>query len=535
MPYNNDDLNIDKNFPMPEYRPLQKEVIKEALGHYNNGMVNVVLQAPTGYGKSIPAITMARIMGSAYYLTIQKVLQTALDDKFGQWLSVLKGRNAYPCLTMIDKMGGKNVNADNGLCMRKGKGSLPECSDICQYQLAVERAQKTNISVFNFYNFLFQRAYAKRFEGPRELIIIDEAHQLESQIMSFVEFTIRPTEFGEPVPKCESVEEYCSLLENKKVIQKLEDELENNKKELQQLPPEDDRCVKLAKDIDHLKSVLHKYSAFVSALNKGVEFVAEYSDEKSSVTFKPIYASYHAPLILSGGQHRLLMSATILNLNVYSNSLGLDKAKSVFIEIPHPFPVENRLIHLECVGSMKAANKKETMPKMVEKVRKLMEKHSNQRGIIHCQSFYLMREIIKSLPSKQAGRLTHQDKYNNKDDLLHAHSKKKDSVLIGPALHEGIDLIDDLSRFQIIIKVPYPDFTNNKQMQIRMKRDWSWYLWLTACKLIQSIGRSCRSSTDWCSTYICDSDIFGFLSNCTKCGLLPKWFVDAIRVNGEPI
>jgi Rad3-related DNA helicase len=43
-----------------------------------------------------------------------------------------------------------------------------------------------------------------------------------------------------------------------------------------------------------------------------------------------------------------------------------------------------------------------------------------------------------------------------RDEIISEHiAAKKPTVLISPSLHLGLDLKDDLSRFQIITKVPY--------------------------------------------------------------------------------
>ena len=40
--------------------------------------------------------------------------------------------------------------------------------------------------------------------------------------------------------------------------------------------------------------------------------------------------------------------------------------------------------------------------------------------------------------------------------MYEEHLVSKDpTILVSPSLMEGIDLVDDLSRFQIIVKVPY--------------------------------------------------------------------------------
>ena len=69
---------------------------------------------------------------------------------------------------------------------------------------------------------------------------------------------------------------------------------------------------------------------------------------------------------------------------------------------------------------------------------------------------------------------------------------------------EGVDLKDDLSRFQIICKVPFP-YLGDKLIRKKMNK-WNWWYDLQPAKtVIQSVGRSVRSETDTAVTYILDS------------------------------
>jgi Rad3-related DNA helicase len=69
---------------------------------------------------------------------------------------------------------------------------------------------------------------------------------------------------------------------------------------------------------------------------------------------------------------------------------------------------------------------------------------------------------------------------------------------------EGVDLKDDLSRFQIIMKVPYP-YLGDKLIKKKMnKYDW-YYGYATAKTVVQSVGRSVRNDKDVAVTYILDS------------------------------
>jgi Rad3-related DNA helicase len=94
-------------------------------------------------------------------------------------------------------------------------------------------------------------------------------------------------------------------------------------------------------------------------------------------------------------------------------------------------------------------------------------------------------------------------------------------------MHEGIDLFGDLSRLQIVCKIPYPNHHEDRQLSRRMELDNDYYNYLTALKLCQSVGRSVRSQEDWAHTYIIDGGLQNFLNRANW--LLPQWFIEAIQ------
>ena len=100
------------------------------------------------------------------------------------------------------------------------------------------------------------------------------------------------------------------------------------------------------------------------------------------------------------------------------------------------------------------------------------------------------------------------------------------TVLLSPSMQEGVDLKGDLSRFQILCKVPYP-YLGDKLVKKRMNRWQWWYPLQTAKTIVQSVGRSVRSDTDSAVTYILDSDWERFYSR--NKALFPKGFDDCIQ------
>ncbi|MGH9984653.1 MAG: helicase C-terminal domain-containing protein, partial [Nitrososphaeraceae archaeon] len=84
--------------------------------------------------------------------------------------------------------------------------------------------------------------------------------------------------------------------------------------------------------------------------------------------------------------------------------------------------------------------------------------------------------------------------------MKHINSNEP-TVLVSPSLYMGIDLKDDLSRLQIVTKVPYPDL-GEKWIKAKLnsfddkKEVEKWYAWQTLLRIVQVYGRSIRSRKD---------------------------------------
>ena len=91
--------------------------------------------------------------------------------------------------------------------------------------------------------------------------------------------------------------------------------------------------------------------------------------------------------------------------------------------------------------------------------------------------------------------------------VLEAFKKYKNpSVLISPSLFEGIDLPDDNSNYQLMIKAPYQSLANKRTATI-LKKYPKIYNIITLFKIIQGFGRSTRHRDDKSITYCFDGNI----------------------------
>ena len=74
---------------------------------------------------------------------------------------------------------------------------------------------------------------------------------------------------------------------------------------------------------------------------------------------------------------------------------------------------------------------------------------------------------------------------------------------MGPSLIEGLSLNDDLCRFQIIMKIPYPSLAD-KFISAKQKFNPQWYSETASIAMLQGVGRGVRNEKDWCVTFVLD-------------------------------
>lgn len=577
---NIDANTIDNNFPMAQYREGQREAIAFAVNQFNAGKRIVIIEAPTGSGKSPIGQTIANIVRRSYYITVSKQLQDQLTADFPEVVE-LKGRNAYPC-TFYNREGAKLVNrslltqadlnkiqsqhpdCSAGFCRTSlnkkspsdktfhctrcftvggphGDGKLsgelaqlppPNKYSACPYYEQVYKALAARKVTMNFSSFLFQTTMTNRFPEPRDLLIIDECHQIESQILDFVAFSITDMHlqrYGVYIPELESPFDYYNWFIETKVASMLDSSIKQAR--LDDNPKLEEELVRVAQKFTTFMQRIK--TAGVDSTNR--EWVSEYEEKGRgsttyrSTTIKPIYAREFAQdLLFKHGTKVLLMSATVLDVNVLTDALGINKSEVASYRMKNRFPVSNRPIHLHTVAKMTGG--KENManwaPQLVEAVNDIVQKHPGQKGIVHTHNNVIMDHLMARCDPAVVSRMLCQRNFRDKTEMLEEHRQRSDTVIVAPAMHEGVDLYDDLSRFQILCKCPFANYYINKQLARRIEADRRYYLWMTAIKLCQSYGRSIRSETDWAVTYILDESIHKFLRDARS--MLPVWFLEAI-------
>jgi Rad3-related DNA helicase len=175
-------------------------------------------------------------------------------------------------------------------------------------------------------------------------------------------------------------------------------------------------------------------------------------------------------------------------------------------------------------GKMSYTYLNSTLPKIVKSVDNLLDEFPDQKGIIHATSYKIARYVADH--SRHWERIISHNSVDRMEKLEEHLTSPEPTVLLSPSMTEGVDLKGDLSKFQIIVKLPYASL-GDKQIKARMEDDKIWYASLVATQLMQAYGRSIRSKNDVAMTFVLDSGFKWFLKS--NEGLFCNWFKEAVK------
>jgi Rad3-related DNA helicase len=537
-------MNIEKYFPFEKVRDSQRDAIEHAIKSFEDGKKYVIIEAGTGIGKSAIGVTLARwihdtfpesmdssFKEGAYFLTTQKILQQQYIEDFGSRMRQLMSSSNYTCKfdkKMTCAEGLAKLKSSNDKSSRQYKC----CSFGCNYKEAKRTFISSTESITNFSYFLTETSYIGKLE-PRSLLIVDEAHNIDTEMTKFIEISVSER-FAKSVLKLEMPDIRTDKQAWKWIINeyfpRLNSHVDHIVLTLEKFNLTEKvmaNFVKLAKQLEVLEKHQAKIKKFIEIYNEEnwvVNIVDADGQSMRKLEFKPIdVSSYTNQFLFDKGKRVVMMSATILNKDGFCQTLGIKEEDCSFISIPSPFPPENHPIFAYPIAKMSASSIDQGLPKIADAIKAILAQHPNEKGVIHSHSYKIVNYLRKNVKSS---RLIFHDS-NNRQEMLEKHiSSSKPTVLVSPSMQEGVDLKDDLSRFQIICKIPYP-YLGDKIIKKRMYRWPWWYSLQTAKTIVQSLGRSVRNHDDKAVSYILDADWDRFYSKNSQ--LFPENFKQSLK------
>jgi Rad3-related DNA helicase len=531
-------------FPLLTPRKTQAAVLSQIQEAIEKKVKFIILEAPVGSGKSAIAMTIARWLGNAHLLTPRKSLQNQYYDDFSEYISMMKGRSAYPCTYLspdapestrdlmqayrvsihkiIASGNSPRISAGMETCATGPCKEVPkihhECEERvhgCPYQQAIEVAGGSPTIVHNLHSFIFQTHFAGKFDS-RRVLMIDEAHDVEGIIRDFTSIKhavnkFFSTEEREEFDRFSTLEEWQEFFSKPAFV-----------------PARGKGVEPLAEHTAYLKRLEKLGEAAKNMTKFAVKITENFKLRQTRFEFIPdlIGNSAHS-LIFNYGQTNILMSGTIYNKNLFCKYAGINPDEAVFIKVGSSFPLSSRPIYMKPEYMVDTSHKmwRENFDEIIEKINTVCSKFPDVKGLIHAPSYDTARELVQALRKAGNKRVITHDPETFVNTLSEFYTSEGNGILVSPVCQQGVDFKDDRARFQIILRVPYGN-TSDAFWNYKVKNDFAWYNYQALIVFGQQVGRVNRSEKDFGVTILLDSRFPQFIAK--NKSYLPSWLRDAI-------
>lgn len=554
-------LSLLEKFPEQfSPRKIQKEILSEIETKIRSGYKKIILCAPTGVGKSLVGATVSRYFDSSFTVTASKHLQDQYIKDIS-FLKPVKGKQNFPCLKLMSSEKVENskramrwgLSCDKGQCQERITKNGKEIVEICKFKPSIKQIEEnthdpqschyylqkyealvSNHSLWNYHAFFQIMKFNKNlFEDylDRKVSVFDEAHKIEDQIIQFVGFDI----FSGQINECNLNYEKYDFTDLDSMIKLTDDIAFSYAKQIKDI--KESTAFQNNPDYELITKLERRYDraaqAKIDIISDKDNFVVsdpikDLNGNFKTISIKPIDISKFVNSFFET-DYQIFMSATI-DKSSFCENLGLEFDDVALVDTPKsPFPIENRKIEFLNIRRLSYGSTDEDELEVIKTIDRILNEHSNEKGIIFTSSVPRCHKILRYLSPQNTKRIRICHSINKdgktQDDIISEHASDPTGVLLSSSLWEGVDLKDDLSRFQIVAKVPYPNY-KEKRTKAKMDRFPLWYTSQTLTKLLQGFGRSIRSENDWARTYVLDAAVNNVLFKGQQ--MIPKAYYDVL-------
>jgi len=540
--------SFPKGFTPRENPKVVLTKIQEAI---QEGHRFIVVQCPTGTGKSHIAATLcnhSKKIDPRYQQLVEtnKIFNKSYDTgeyEYEQEVMALPKWGAS-CLTITKHLQNQYAKIFNNSSTLKGKGNytcdldpsfsvdIAPCTaswkvgeqcllqGICSYYNLLKKTLLTPFAVYNYSKFFSIPAFIRN----RQFLICDEASELEDTLVQHfsaeIEYKLLDY-YGIPhreKPYTEDLRKNMIWLTDIKInLDALITKMKDSSYTKSFSKREKEREVRKLRFCRNLRD---KITLVIESSNK-CAYVCQQDSEKC--TFTPLYISSLSDELWGNHEQIILMSGTIFDVETFTKTLGIKKYK--YIEVDSEFPSEKSPIYIPAKYTLNYGTMDAVLPKVIAQAQEIVSTFPEESGIIHTHTNKITNEFEKR--TKNSKRyLFRKDHITNEHILAEHIAIGKPSVLVSPSMAFGVDLPDDLSRFQIVMKLPYPAL-GDKRIKALFDVDKKWYTMKMITKLIQMCGRSTRNAEDYSTTYILDGGAVSVLKR--EWSKLPLYFRNRLK------
>jgi Rad3-related DNA helicase len=531
-----DPERIPSSFPAPSFRGNQREALEDLRAAFAAGNDVVLVRAPTGSGKSLlaravagaartPAAADPAQATGAYYTTpqVSQLDDVAEDDLLGD-LNVIRGKRNYTCILPDET----TTPVDRAPCARE---SGYDCSIQHRCPYYADRAIASNRSIAAMTLAYFMQTAGSEVFGKRDVVVIDEAHGLAEWAEMYATVDLRPAtvpvwdDVG--IPELEAADDpldrtarFAETLAG--VCERAASELTAN---AELTPGEAARRDRL----QDLRSELEWFRSDYRDPTSTTTWVVDQPDgEGTAITIKPLDPGrYLHHTVWDRGNRFALLSATILDKAAFCRGVGLDPSNVALVDVPHTFPLDNRPLYDVTQGKMTYEHRDETLPDVARLLVRLMARHPDEKGLVHCHSYAIQERLADRLADFGVGaRVRRHDREARDRALEEWKASDEPTLFLSVKMEEALDLRGDLARWQVCCKAPYLNTGDSRVARRLEEGQWAWYYRTALQTVIQAAGRIVRAPDDYGVTYLADSSLLDLFDRARTD--MPEWFAAAV-------
>jgi len=425
---------------------------------------------------------------------------------------------------MLDNYGAARAHQD--------VVSLGEQTGCCPYEWLMKLAGASNVIIADYYHFMIPEIRdilllktKKKIEDS--IVIVDEAHNLARRVREHLSSSVSSYVFSRAEKEMRFLgAEQMSLEEgfNKwaqerlgKTSEKLVSKLgfDNFLSDLgkEQLAEYFEELGLEFVERTNRKSACLRMARFIAGWKsdeEGVVRILKGKGEWFSLSKRFLDASV-ATSVLNKCHSAILMSGTLLPLEMHRDTLGLDAETTMMKSYPSPFDRSNT-VHLIAEGHTTRYSKRgaESYAAMARQIDSIIS--ATPGGTALFFPSYAVQNAV--LPFVKSGNLHVQHEGASPDEVNGLLRKfGNGGVLVGVqggSLSEGVDFCNEEIKTVVIVGVALEEMSLEVQALIDYYQDkfgkgWEYgYMWPAVIKAMQAAGRGIRKETDRCAVVYMD-------------------------------
>ncbi len=411
---------------------------------------------------------------------------------------------------------------------------LGEQTGCCPYEWLIKLAGASNVIIADYYHFMIPEIRdilllktKKKIENS--IVIVDEAHNLARRVREHLSSSVSSFVFARAEKEMRFLGAEQIPLE-KEFNKWAQERLGKTKEKLVSRLGFDNLLTDfgkeqdlLAKHFEELGLELVERTNRKSACLRISRFIAGWKTEEEGVVrilkgkdgwfalSKRFLDPSVATSVLNRCHSAILMSGTLLPLEMHRDTLGLDAENTVMKSYPSPFD-RNNTMHLLAQGhtTRYTERKTENYASMAGQIDRIIGNTPGGTAVFFPS--YAVQNAV--LPFIKSGNLHIQRESASPDEVAELLRRfGNGGVLVGVqggSMSEGIDYCNGEIRTAVIVGVALEEMSLEIQALIdyyqeKFGRGWEYgYMWPAVVKAMQAAGRGIRKETDRCAVVYMD-------------------------------